>query len=301
MLIGAPCENVVILDSNLPDIEEGIEQFIEGQTYSKETLVQMGEDVFESGENENTDTPIPERTTTSWIYKRKINKLRAFDPKMNTLSIADNEIWWVVESNFIDLIGFFGLQAKEVKVEFFDINDEVMNTPIKTYSEVTQKRIVTTYTNFRTSPMEYTRRTYFEMKPLYNKKMKITISNPQGEVRVGNIGYGRKYDFGLVLVDKKLTTSTRNVFLKERDKTTGEIKVTPVLLYKRLTIHTIIETSKVERTENKFDDLNGIPCLWIALKGNGLPTVMIYGYHEDFDTPIGLKRTERTLRIKGVV
>lgn len=296
-------EKVTVLDTNLEKEDDGIDVYDASLTYAVDKDIQKDGDIFISLKDDITSTnqPVPGNTTLYWKYKRKVNYLRCFDPHMNTSTKNANEIMYLVSSRYADTIAFFGLEAQRVKIEIFNFDDEVMNTALKTYEEITAKRDVYNYTTYATSLPEFQKVLAVDIFAYPNAKLKITMSSLDATVSIGNIVYGRKYDLGLMLSEPKPILSTRNIFAKERDLVTGEIQRKQTIIYKELTMSVITTTADIERTENKLEQLNGKACLFIGLrKSASLPNVMIYGFHVDFDTPIGLDQTVREIIIEGV-
>ena len=296
-------ENVTVLSTNLEKTDDGIDIYDDTVTYNVDKEIQKDGDIYVSLKDNITslNLPVPGHTTLYWKYKRKVNYLRCFDPMMNTATKNANKIEYIVASRYTDTIGFFGLEAQSIKIEIFNFDDETMDTPLKIYEEITAKRDVYNYTSYATALPEFQRVLAVDIFAYPNAKLKITMSSVDATVSIGNIVYGRKYDLGLMLSEPKPILSTRNIFSKERDATTGEIQVTPTIIYKELTMNVITSTSGIERTENKLEQLNGKACLFIGLrKSDSLPNIMIYGFHEDFDTAIGLDHTIREITIKGV-
>ena len=114
-----PKDEIVLLSSNVPSIEDDIEVFDYSKTYSLGEIVQKDECIFESVKSENKDVPVANQTSPSWLYKGKVNKLRMFDDYMSTVTKYP-EIICEFRVSDIDTVAFFNLQAISVKVELYD-------------------------------------------------------------------------------------------------------------------------------------------------------------------------------------
>lgn len=298
-----PKNNVTILESNLLDADSSYEQWSTG-SYGLGVEVQHGEDIFRSLEDANTAEPISETLTLSWKYLKKANKWAAFDDKNSTLTTNLLKIEYVVESRYIDYIGFFNLKADNVKVELFNINDDVtIATPLSIAEEKTVFRDTYSHSSYITAIGEYKKIVLMDLFPYYNTKMRITISASSGFVSVGNIVYGKKYNLGMTLANTSLTMDIGNLFDIDIDSETGVIKQVPILPRKDLTIPILIETKDWERVTNKLTELMGQSCLYVAvsqIKGVR-PNVAIFGFYKNIRTPIGAEYTQYELVIKGVV
>ncbi|MFY9088962.1 hypothetical protein [Arcobacter aquimarinus] len=296
-----PKKKVLILESNLADIDSNYIQFVPNSSYALGVEVQYGEDIFRSLDGNNNSTPIPERTTIGWKYLKKANKWASFDPYNSTKTIHETEIMYIVESRYVDYIALLELRASKVKLELFKIEDDVsIADPIWKHEEKTYYRNCFNYSEYITKDGIFKRTFMEDVFPYYGTKLKITITGTN--VEVGNIIYGKKIDLGMVLTNG-LVEEFGNLIDIEIDRETGNIKQVPIMPRKDLTIPVYIETKNYERVKNILEDYLGIPCLFVALKGvkNRLPSVALYGFYKNIRTPIGAEYSEYELLIKGIV
>lgn len=297
-----PRKQVVILESNLSDIDSNYTQFIPSSSYTLGVEVQYGEDIFRSLLSENTATPVAETTTLSWKYLKKANKWAAFDPYNSTKTIHATEIMYVVESRYVDYIGIMELRASNVKLELFKLEDDVsIAEPMWVQEEDTFYRKCFNYSEYITKDGTFKRTFLNDIFPYYGTKLKITITGTN--VEVGNIVYGKKIDLGIVLSNNGLVSELGNLIDIEIDSETGNIKQFPIMPRKDLSVPILIETKDYERVKNVLEDYLGIACLFVALKGvkNKLPNVALYGFYKNIRTPIGAEYSEYELLIKGVI
>jgi hypothetical protein len=296
-------DNVVILSSNLLDEDESYIQWSPDEIYDSGVEVQFGKDIFRSLSAENTAMPVAESLTIKWKYLKKANKWAAFDDANNTLTKNEFEIEYVVQSRFVDYIGFLNLTANTVKIELFNINDDMdVVTPIKTVEKTAMHRDVYSYKSHLSAVAEYKKIVLIELFPYLDTKMRIRLSMPFGYAAVGNIIYGRKYDLGLTLATTSLSMDISNLFDIDIDAETGALKEVPLLPRRDLTIPILIDTSAWERVTNKLISLMGKACLYVAVEevAGKIPNIALWGFYKNIRTPIGVKKTEYELVIKGV-
>ena len=297
-----PKKQAVILESNLTDIDSNYTQFVPGTSYAVGAVIQYGEDIFRSVDNNNTATPVAGTTTFDWKYLKKANKWAAFDPYNSTKTIHATEIMYVVESRYVDYIALINLRANKVKLELFKLEDNVtIAEPIWSYEENTFYRKSFNYSEYITKDGIFKRTFIQDIFPYYGTKLKITITGTN--VEVGNIVYGKKIDLGIVLANNGLVSDLGNLIDIEIDSETGNIKQVPIMPRKDLAIPVLIETKDYERVKNVLEDYLGVACLFVALKGvkNKLPNIALYGFYKNIRTPIGAEYSEYELLIKGVI
>lgn len=293
---------VVILDSNLPDIDSNYTQYVPGTSYALGIEVQYGQDIFRSLEADNSATPIVQPYTTDWKHIGKANKWAAFDEFNSTKTKHPTEIMYVVESRYVDYIGMMNLKANKVKLELFKIDDDIsIAESLWSYEENTFYRKCYNYTEYITKDGTFKRTFLKEIFPYYGTKLKITITGVN--VEVGNIIYNKKIELGMVLASSSFVKETGNLFDIEIDSTSGNIKQVPILPRKDLTVPVLIETKDLERIENILEDYIGQACLFVAVTEikNQIPNIAIYGFYKNIRTPIGAKYCEYELLIKGVI
>lgn len=296
-----PKRTVTILDSNLSDTDTNYTQYVTGTSYALGIEVQYGQDVFRSLEANNTSIPIAQTTTLKWKFLQKANKWAAFDEFNNTKTKHPTKIMYVVESRYVDFIGIMGLKANNIKLELYKIDDDIaIATPLWEYEEKLFYRKCYNYTEYITKDGVYKKTFLCKIFPYYGTKLKIEITGT--DVEVGNIIYNKKIDLGMVLTNG-LAEETGNLIDIELDTTTGNIKETPIIPRKDLSIPVLIETKDYERARNILDEQLGKACLFIALMQieNVRPNVAIYGFYKNIRTPIGAETCEYELLIKGII
>ncbi|WP_418180740.1 hypothetical protein ACNSOL_01335 [Aliarcobacter lanthieri] len=298
-----PKNEVIILDSNITDEDFNYVQFVIGNTYSLNTEVQHGEDIFRSLKDNNLDTPVSSKTTLSWKFLKKANKWAAFDEKTSSLTVNETEIIYVVQARYIDYIALLNLKARAVKFELFNISDDIdTSEPIWSKEQITYSRKPYNYTEYITSDGVFSQTILQNIFPYYAVKLKITISNTSGAIaQVGNIIYGKKIDLGITLIGVALEIG--NLLDIDIDKDTGLINQVPIMPRKDLTIPVLIDIKDFERVEQKFTELLGKPCLFIAIESieNVRPSLALYGFYKNIRIPIGAEKNEYEIQIKGVI
>jgi hypothetical protein len=298
-----PKNTVTILESNIPDEDSNYEQW-SSKAYALGAEVQHGEDIFRSLADDNTAEPIAGTLTQYWKYLKKANKWAAFDDKNSTLTSNPLKIEYIVESRYVDYVGFFNATGQNIKVELFNLNDNVDTAiPIKLKEEQLTFRDVYSHASYITAETEYKKTVLMDLFPYFDTKMRITISATSGVVSIGHIIYGTKYVLGKTLASAGLTMDFSNLFDIDIDSETGEFNEVPILPRKDLTIPVLIETKDWERVTTKLTELMGQSCLYVALNEiKGVrPNIAVFGFYKTLRTPISLNHTQYELIIKGVI
>lgn len=292
-----PKDEIVLLSSNVPTIEDGIEVFNSSKTYNLEEFVQKDECIFESVKSENKDVPVANQTSPSWLYKGKVNKLRMFDDYMSTLTSNAESIVCEFRVSDIDTVAFFNLQAITVKVELYDRNEILLYSLEKD----AYKRSVANWYEWTVQKPIYERTLFFKDLPFtLDCRLKITIENPNDFAQCGYFMYGRSIDLGLTLIDPKPTSSIRNLLSKEK-QSDGTVNFSNSRLYKRVVLNVVVESSRVTEIQNILEDYTVTPCLYVGVERDDFNALTVFGYYKDFDKPIGLDYTQYQIEIEGIV
>ncbi|PLY08890.1 MAG: hypothetical protein C0625_01650 [Arcobacter sp.] len=292
---------VELLESNIPDAEDGITQFVEGTNYDLGVTVQKGEDIFESLIANNTSIPVATTTTIDWEYVRKANKWAAFDSFNSTITTNAEKIEYVVKSRFVDTLAFIKLKALSVTVERFDLADDTFSNVLEVQTFQTFKRDVYSVYDMLMADHEYQDTLIVNLFPYFDVKLRISIELPNGIAEVGNMPYGRKKDLGLTLISPAPVHELKNLFDITLDERTGIVKKVPILPIEGGTIPVINNINQIERTKNIFSKLIGKAVLWIAIeKTENIPSLVLFGYYKRITTPRdNLKTITRNIIIEG--
>lgn len=296
MLIG-PASKINILSSNVPVNELGMTIYVPDTSYSLKQELQMGNDIFESLKDDNLDTPVAEQTTLSWKYKRKANRHRMFDPHISTQTQYTNKLEYILAVSDIDIIAFFGIESKSIRVQVLNSSDVV----IYDKTQETFDRDTTDWVEWTTASPEFITSIFFKDLPfLYESKLKITIDNEGSIAKCGHCVFGESKNLGIALAEPKPISSIRNVISKEKQED-GTVKTENSMTYKRVVINVLVDTSRAPEVQQILEKYTVTPVLYVASeKEGGSDVLLIFGIYKDFDMPIGRNKSLYQLEIEGV-
>ncbi|MDS1371026.1 hypothetical protein RJ999_07960 [Aliarcobacter butzleri] len=295
-MIVVPKDEIILISSNVPEIEENIEVYNKDITYTVRAIVQMEGCIFESNKDANTDTPIKDKTSLSWLYLGKTNKYKMFDEYMSTSTTYEDELVYKFAVNDIDTICFFGLVAQEVKIEIFQGNELVYEDIKSTYT-----RFASNWLEWTVQPSSYKRIIFFKNIPsFYGATLKVTISFPGSLASCSHLIFGKSLDFGMTLVDPKPTSSIRNMVSKEK-QADGSVKISNSQVYKRVTLNVLLDTSRVDEVQNFLEEHSLTPMLFIGVENESMNSLTAYGFYKDFEQPITLDYSQYQIEIEGII
>lgn len=298
-MIFVPQQEVNILDSNVAEVEVGIDVYSHATTYNTYDLVQHNGEVFESLADTNLDnTPVPSSLSLFWNYKRKVNYYKLLDDKMNTSTQNADTITYTFLVSDVDTVCFFGLAATNIKIELYTLQDLLLyEKEIETYN-----RTVSDWSRWTVAKSSYKTIAFFKDIPyVYEAKLKITIRNIGNIAKCAHIVYGESVDMGITLVGTKPTSSIQNIISKEKDEY-GNIITANSMTYKQVTASVLLDTNSVSEVQNLLEKYTVTPLLFVAdEREGGIDSLICFGYYKDFDMPIGISKTEYSLEIEGII
>ena len=297
-MLVVPKDEVIIISSNVPEIDDGIEVYDKDKTYKIGNVVQTEDCIFESTKDENIDVPIKEKTSLSWLYLGKTNRHKMFDEYMSTSTTYQDELVYEFAVNDIDTICFFGLVTESVKIEIFSEEELVYEEIKNTYT-----RFVSNWWEWTVQEGKYKKIAFFRNIPsFYGAKLKVTISFSGGIASCSHLIFGKSLDFGITLVDPKPTSSIRNMVSKEK-QSDGNVKTTNSRIYKRVVLNVLLDSSRVDEIQSFLEEYSLTPMLFIGVEKESMDmnSLTAYGFYKDFEQPITLNYSQYQIEIEGIV
>ncbi|RBQ28418.1 hypothetical protein [Aliarcobacter vitoriensis] len=299
-MVIVPRDEVVILDSNIPEVEAGIPVFSSTANYSLNQTVQFGDSIYESLKDNNKGVvPTQDKNNLNWFYKGKTNKYRMFDEYIDSISSNPNTITYSFNVSDIDTVCFLNLEAFWVKVELYNrYNDLIFSQTKSTYTRNASNWYEWTVAKSASEKVLFFKNIPFSL----NCTLKIEI-NKQGNIaKCGLLMFGGSINLGATLTEPKPVSSIRNIASKER-LPDGTIKFTNSRVYKRVVLNVIVETQRISQVQNILEEYTDKPLLFIGAEreDNSLNALTAFGFFRDFDKPIGLDFTQYQIEIEGIV
>ena len=292
MLI-APQQELNLISTNVPDNPEPT--YDNTATYNKGDKVQLSGKIYECLQD-NTTGANPKDNPIVWMYLETINKMKMFDPYMNTHTENEDNIEVSMSVSDVDVLGLFGIEADTVDITITNnlSGEEVFNKTITTtFYEITDW-YEWTYANPKNN------RKIFINLPMYYSDATLTvkINKVGGIAKCANIAYGRSEFLGATLWGS--TTSFRSNTTKKRN-TAGYVFLQKGISWDRVSLDISVDTSLVDTVKRRLADTDGIPTLFIGdEREGGFESLLVFGFFRDFDIPISVSKSKYTIEVEGV-
>lgn len=234
--------------------------------------------LYENQTASNVGKP-PAVNQNDWLDVGPTNRWAMFDLLRNTQTIADSPLTVVITpGQRIDAIGAVGLVADSVTVTV-----TVGGSPVYTYTRDLAERGTTTWYEYFTGRFRQVGEiARFDLPPITNAVITVTLTRATGQVRCGALVLGQQAYIGRALYNaqagsQNFTEVNRNDF--------GDASV-----IRRRSIPTTRQsvrcsTGQLRQIAQLKDDLNAVPAFWAAVEDedNGyFATFLILGFYTDW-------------------
>jgi hypothetical protein len=299
-MLVVPKQGVIIIESNVPEIDTDFDVWDAGTNYNTGDFVQVVENhtIYRSVAIDGNigNDPRDDEFSENWVSYGNTNYKKAFDPKRSTKCKNTDSIYYKFLISDVDSLALIGIQAKTVNIK---VTNNLTATVIYDEDFETLDRDVYDWHDWTYAVSEYKNSIFTKLPMAFDAFLEITLENTGGIAEVGHIAFGRSLNIGLALIKPEPVASIRNIASKTKDvfgDNVTELSVT----YKRMIVNVILNSISIDKVQNRLEKLNGIPCLFVAdERVDGFSSLIIYGLHKDFDLPIGLTMSQYQLEIEG--
>lgn len=305
-MIIAPKTEINLLDTNIAQVEDGIDVWDSDTDYAVNAVVQVNGDtnrLYEAvqavpkGTDPVVDVNPVSGIGTYWFDRGATNYMRAFDAMGSSRTSNADEIYYKFGISDIDTLMLDSISnVRSIRVVVTNNVDSTIKLD-KTYDM--SFRDVYDWYDWTYAPTEFKKSFYVILPMIYDATLEVYIDNSNTTVEVGHIAYGRSKKFGLTLISPNPTSTMRGVTSKTRDKF-GNIVTRRRARYKRMTITCSINSDAVDIIEGRLNDLADTPAIFVGdEREGGYTALLIYGELKDHDMPISVSRTQYQLQVEG--
>lgn len=300
----APKAEVTILDSNVAEIEVGVDVFDPLISYVVNNIVQVNAPTHRkykaiqasTGVDPVLDVNPITGIGTYWYDNGATNYKRAFDELGSSKCENIDSIYYKFATSDIDVLMLGGLTGITVRIVLTNVDTSTVMLD-ETYD--TQSREVYDWQEWIVEPLEY-HSSFFKILPfIYNATMEVWIDNTGFTASAGHIVFGRSKNYGLSLIDPKPISSRRGINSKTRDEY-GNIITRRKARYRRMKITCIIDSSSIDIIEDRLELIVDTPCIFVGdEQDGGIKALLVYGEMKDHDMPISRTKTTYQLEVEG--
>lgn len=258
-------------------------------TWSDSTTYAVGDRViyqhriYESLQNLNTNHN-PETDSSDppyWLDVGPTNRFAMFDTVVNTATTSSDDIVVEVQQNaIVDAVGFIELTATSVRVTMYD-GAAVVYDQTKSLDATV---VLDWYDYFFADFDWFTDAVFFDVPPVLNGKLQVTIATREGAAAVGAMLVGR-----LVALGRTQYGATAGItdYSKKTTNTFGAVTLLQRAYAKRMNATMFLETAEMRRVQSTLAALRATPVLWVGDDDTATyAPLVVYGWYRDFQIEI---------------
>jgi len=288
----------IILSSNIPRYEPKIEIYNSKvqKTYPKGELIQDETSIYKVLTDTSSDLA-PKDNVLNYEFIRKSSYFAIFDHKQNTSTKNLTRIKYTLKTSDIDSIAFFGLNAQKITLKLYNADDKLIYEKAKN----AQVRYVSDWWEWTYERLhQKTNIVFLDLPLIFNAKLEFEIEDLEVTCSCSYVVFGHSKDLGLTLVEPAPSISIRNV-IANTNNTEGITSSFVFKTYEKVTCSILLDTNRLQELRDFLKMLGSKPALFVADKTDeGFESLIIYGFHKDFDVPIGLQKSVYNLEIQSI-
>lgn len=298
MRVTPPVTITAIISSTLSEPGSEEQVYSPTATYGLEDrVISMATHLkYESLQAGNTAHPLPlppEEKNDWWMEVEATNKWAMFDLSRNTQSVGNSPMTVkFAPGERIDTIGVFGMYADAVHITMRSSGAVVYSNSRVLIYRNTSRPYEYAFGAFKRLPSCV----FFDLPPITNAEIEVTLTIGVGQVKCGAIIVGRNTYLGEVQVNPE--SDTRNFSVFERDKY-GKSTLIPINTIPTTKQTLVAPGYLIESIRGVRKSLDAKVALWTALddvENDYFEALMILGIHRRF--LININKQEITISLE---
>lgn len=249
-------------------------------TYAKDDIVYEGIlGVYQSLINSNLGHQ-PSASPTQWVRIAPVNRYAMFDQSVSTQTVSPSPITVVINTGSINSMAFVNVSCSSITVT---VRDGTAGPIIYNQTKVLTVG-VTNWWEYFFEPLEFRTSAIFEDIPLYSSSEVTVVFEGTGNLRVGELIFGRMNYLGATQYG--MTSGIIDYSVKDTDAF-GNTILTQRVFRKTINCQLWINNTDQNRVQKLLYELRATPSVWIANDADIYSEASIaYGFYKDFYTEI---------------
>jgi hypothetical protein len=227
------------------------------------------------------------------IDSNSTNASRMLDSYLNTKALAQNELIYSFDIYKDNILGFFRVEARDVKVEIFQDN-----TLVRTITQDLRKSTITNIWEYMKNDVEYKQDFIIKLPFFIKARIKVTLSNTNKEAKIGKMTSGIIQNLGMTLYSKKIEILDYSKIEKDEEQNiTGIIKGD---FAKKIGFDVIFDTQKLDSIVWSLEKLRAQHAVFVIDETK--ETMVCFGMLKYSDILISNPvKTIMNLEVEGIV
>lgn len=292
-------EPIEITDSNfvsstLPETDYGEWSAVTTYTTGDRVIVAADHLIYQSATATNlNNTPDPNADTDDWLIVGATNRWKMFDDAGNTVSTGSAPIEFVVTGDYVDSMGFLGIEAETIRIQAEAGGDTYYD---ETFTMADLADIGDWAQYFFVASSLQTQLIVFDIPAVAGSTYTITL-DAASTASLGTFIMGTAQSFGFTLYDAKVGIIS---YSKKQEDQFGNINIVRRLNRRTMDVQVQVDPAAFDVVNRALVDLDGKLALWVAAD-NDYEALTIYGFYRDFSQTLAYPTvTFANLQIEGL-
>lgn len=300
----------MIVSSSIPEPAENEPTWGIDVTYDEFALVSVVTEnshlVYESLVSDNagnnpqlTNSDVVPAVSAKWKYKYSTNRHRMFDYIKGDVSVAVSPFKLVLRpKKRVDTISFFDLQATYLDITVRDYGDP---SAVYTLDGFLLERNVTSIYEYFFAPFVYVKKVAtFNIPPIHDPIIEITLSDTSGLVEIGRLAVGQSTYLGAIQWNPVVDADN---YSKIKWDEFGRAELTPIPSVPSNQQKIAVNAHRLNLVRQFRELSNAVPVVWSGLddmEHRYTESLLIFGIYDSFQiVEVSDSFSELNLSIKG--
>jgi hypothetical protein len=252
-------------------------------TYSKDQIVDYGENYWISLVNTNTNNIPSAPGSTFWAFVSPDNRHAMFDGQVSTSTTSTSPLIITIAPGIVNSLAMIDLVGSSVTITMTDAG---ASPPV--YSRTVNldgSIIFDWYTYFFEPFVQLAEVVLTDLPPYSSGRITMNLS-AGGNVSIGELLVGTVYELGEEGMEQGATVGIIDYSLKETNPDTQVTTFVRRAYSKRMSGQFLLNNGQLNAVQRILADIRAVPSVFIGSEATDYSPLIVYGFYRDFSIDI---------------
>lgn len=252
-------------------------------TYSKDQIVDYGENYWISLVNTNLNNIPSAPGSTFWAYVSPDNKHAMFDGQVSTATTSTSPLAVTIAPGIVNSVALVDLVGSSVTIS---MTDNGASPPVYTKTVDLDGSIVFDwYTYFFEPFVQLAEVVLTDLPPYAAGQITMTLTSG-GNVAIGEFLVGTVYELGEEGMEQGASVGIIDYSRKDTDNDTGLTTFVRRAYSKRMSGQFLLNNGQLNAVQRILADIRAVPSVFIGSEAADYSPLIVYGFYRDFSIDI---------------
>lgn len=252
-------------------------------TYSKDQIVDYGENYYISLVNSNLNNIPSAAGSTFWSSIGPDNKHAMFDGQVSTATTSSSPLAVTIAPGIVNSVALIDLVGSSVTIT---MTDGGASPPVYTRTvELDGSIVFDWYTYFFEPFVQLAEVVLTDLPPYATGQITMTLTSG-GNVAIGEFLVGTVYELGEVGMEQGASVGIIDYSRKDTDNETGLTTFVRRAYSKRMSGQFLLDNGQLNAVQRILADIRAVPSVFIGSEAADYAPLIVYGFYRDFSIDI---------------